>query len=126
MKATPEQLRAEARRRVDRACALIERAQNDLATACGELSALNHGAPVWRATGKMHDRVKGLWWRVHQFRMGGRYRLDDTNVAGFEARLQTEARNAAAIAAQIAGADPLKASIDRATTDWARDEFGDK
>lgn len=101
MKATPEQLQAEARRRVDRACALIERAQNDLATACGELSALNYGAPVWKATGKMHDRVKALWWRVHQFRNGGRYRLDSDNVAGFERRLETEAHNAASIARSI-------------------------
>lgn len=86
--ASPEQLRAGARVRADRACALIERAQNDLASACAELSTLVGGVTVWNATGKMHDRVKALWWKVHHFRMGARYRLDDVHVAALEKALQ--------------------------------------
>lgn len=102
MKATPEQLKAAARQRADRACALIERAQNDLASACSELSALQKGAPTWRRVSKMHDQVKALWWKVHQFRMSENYRLDPANVAGLERRLQQQADNAAAIATSIA------------------------
>lgn len=86
---TAEVLRAEARLRADRACELIERAQNDLARACAELSSLCGGVPVWKATSKMHDRVKSLWYRVDGFRYGRNYRLDDTNVAALKARHKT-------------------------------------
>lgn len=77
---TPEQLKAAAHARVDRACALIERAQNDLDSACAELSTLVGGCTVWKATSTMGDRVKSLWWKVHNFRMGARYKLDDMHV----------------------------------------------
>lgn len=85
---TAEQLAAAARRRVDRACALIERAQNDIDSACSELSTLVHGIPVWRATSKMGDRVKALWWKVHHFRMAGRYHLDEMHVQALERDLE--------------------------------------
>lgn len=78
---------AEATRRLERALALIERAQNDLASACGELSTLEHGVPSWKATSTMCDRVKALWWKVHHFRMARRYRLDQMHRDALDRKL---------------------------------------
>lgn len=84
---TPAQIRAAATARADRALALIERAQHDLEAACGELSALNGGIPVWTACHKLTDKVHAFWYRVQRFRNGGRYSLDSTNVEALERRV---------------------------------------
>lgn len=94
-KMTPEELKAAARARLDLACQLIERAQNDLDSACGHLSTLVGGIPMWNATSKLGDRVKALWWKVHNFRMGGRYKLDDMTVQAMEKRADLQSRSAA-------------------------------
>lgn len=92
---TPAQLQAAAKFRVDRALRLIEQAQNDLNSACADLSTLNGGVPVWKATGAMADRVKALWYRVHNFRMGGRYSLDDMHVQALAKNLEHDAQRVA-------------------------------
>ena len=88
---TEEQLRAEALRRVSRALALIEQAQNDLGSACAELSALEGGMRVWNACRKLTDRVHEFWYRIDGFRASGRFKLDGTNVAALARRLQQQA-----------------------------------
>lgn len=88
-----EQLaRADARARIERAMVLIERAQNDLASACAELSAIQGGFPVWRATSKLHDRVKAQWYRVQAFLHRGAFQLDQVNTEALERRHRPEAR----------------------------------
>lgn len=87
---SPEQVRAEADARVRRALVLIERAQNDLASACGELSALVGGIPVWNACGKLTDRVRAYWYRVDRFRSGGRFKLDDIHTEALARRLDAD------------------------------------
>lgn len=84
---SPEVLRAAANERVRRALAMIERAQNELASACAELSALEGGAPVWNACHKLTDKVHAFWYRVDSFRQRGRFKLDGTNVEGLARRL---------------------------------------
>jgi len=86
---TPEQLRAAAQARVLNALERIERAQGELASACADLSSLVGGIPVWRATSKLHDRVKALWHRVENFRRLGRFQLDSVNVEALERREAT-------------------------------------
>jgi len=71
--------RAVAEDRIRHAMELIEQAQNDLALACAELSAVTGGVPIWRATSKLHDRVKAHWYRVDAFRGRGRFGLDSLN-----------------------------------------------
>lgn len=91
---TPEQLRAAANDKVRRALMLIERAQNDLGSACAELSALEGGIPVWTACHKLTDKVHAFWYRVDRFRSSGRFKLDGTNVEALERRLTANQVNA--------------------------------
>jgi hypothetical protein len=84
---SPEQVRAEAIVRIERALELIERAQHDLDSACAELSTIVGGIPVWRATSKMGDRVEALWYRVENFRKVGRFALDSTHIEVLARRL---------------------------------------
>lgn len=90
MSLSPEQLRAEAQLRVLRALEKIQEAQNQLGQACAELSALQGGVPVWKATSKLYDRVHALWYRVERFRQQGRYRLDSVNVQALERRKEKQ------------------------------------
>lgn len=76
-------LQAEARRRVLNALDRIEAAQGELSAACGELSSLIGGISCWKATSKLHDSVKALWYRVERFRQGGKYSLDSINTEAF-------------------------------------------
>lgn len=87
---TDGQIRAAAEAKIAKALALIERAQNDLCSACSELSAITHGAQMWNATSKMADKVRATWWRVHHFRMRGKFGLDSMNVAALEKKLATQ------------------------------------
>jgi hypothetical protein len=77
---TDAQLQAAAVLRVETALALIERAQNDLASACAELSTLCGGCSVWKSTSSMTDKVKAHWYRVRDFRIAGRFYLDPMHV----------------------------------------------
>lgn len=90
----PERLRAETDLRIRRALAKIQQAQYDLNDACSELSAICGGIPVWKATSRMSDAVRALWYRVDALRTKARHqskqriRIDDTNIAGIIAREQ--------------------------------------
>lgn len=81
-------LKRAARDRISMALARIQRAQNELASACGDLSALCGGIPLWNACSKLTDKVHAFWYRVDGFRQGGRYTLDRTNVEALRVRLQ--------------------------------------
>lgn len=77
---TRVQIRAAATCKIQRAMQHIENAQNELHSACAELSAITHGAPMWRATGKLADKVHAFWYRVKDFSHTTKYRLDPTHV----------------------------------------------
>jgi hypothetical protein len=79
-KLSPDELKAAALHQMLEALELIEAAQNNLAGACQKLSALQHGAGMWSATWKLHERVKAHWYRVDTFRHQGRFKLDQANV----------------------------------------------
>ncbi len=86
MSLSPERLKAEAELRIRRALAHIQRAQNELAAACSELSALEYGYPTQKAVSKVYDAVHAVWYRVQRFQLSGRFRLDPTNVEALERR----------------------------------------
>lgn len=77
---TDAQIRAAAEARVRQAMRYIENAQNELARACAELSAITHGIPVWNACHKLTDKVHAFWYRVQDFSHGRRYSLDSANI----------------------------------------------
>lgn len=88
-----ERMRVESYAKVSQALKLIEQAQNDLNSACAALSTLVGGVPVWRATSKMSDKVRDLWYRVDRFRNGRRYYLDNLTVGAMLAREAEVAAN---------------------------------
>lgn len=124
MKPSTEQLRAAAKFRVDRALQLIEQAQGDLNSACADLSTLVGGVPVWKATSTMADKVKALWYRVHNFRMGGRYSLDDMHVQALAKSLEEQATARALLqgddAAQLAAARRVVEHVMGPGLDWPK------
>jgi hypothetical protein len=83
------QIRAAAEARVRQAMRHIENAQNELAAACSELSAITGGCPTWRACNKLTDRVHAFWYRVQEFSFSRKYSLDSVNVEGLARRLAT-------------------------------------
>ncbi len=84
---TQEQIRTAARMRVESAMAHIERAQNELSSACADLSAITGGVPIWTACHKMTDKVHAFWYRVQNFSYGTKYSLDSVNIEGLKRRL---------------------------------------
>jgi hypothetical protein len=87
---TPERMQAESRLRVQRALVRIQRAQDELRGACEELSALCYGDPLYRATGKLAERVHDHWYKVQAFMAKGKYWLDRDHV---EAILERDAEH---------------------------------
>lgn len=85
---TDQQLHAAARARISTAMERVERAQGELSNACAELSAIHGGVPVWRKAHKLHDQVKSFWYKLDAFRAGGKWKLDDDNVAALQRRAQ--------------------------------------
>jgi hypothetical protein len=85
--------RAEAARRVQEALDRIQRAQAELERAAAALSNLEGGVVVWRLLGKLHDRVHAAWYRVEEFRKGGRFELDGIGVDALAKRLAAERRS---------------------------------
>jgi len=77
-----EQIRAAAVYKVREAMRRIENAQNELAAACAELSAITHGMPVWNACHKLTGKVHAFWYRVQEFSHSSRYSLDSANIEG--------------------------------------------
>ncbi len=56
--------RAAAELRVEKALALIERAQNDLAGACAQLSAVIGAVPEWKRASKLSDACHEAWRKL--------------------------------------------------------------
>ena len=81
-----KEIRAASIVRVQRAMELIETAQNNLASACAELSTLEGAVSPWKACSKLTDKVHKFWYDVKRFRDAGRYRLDRNNIATLEDR----------------------------------------
>jgi hypothetical protein len=85
-KLTDDQIRAESQVKVRRALAKIQEAQNTLNDACSDLSTLCGGVVVWKATGKMADQTKALWYKVEAFRQKGRFKIDSLTIDAIERR----------------------------------------
>lgn len=98
MEPSKEQIRAATLAKIQRACDAIQEAQNQLGTACGELSALMYGAPAWKKASKLYDTVHAFWYVVDGLRQHSRVTLDSTNVDGLRRALE---RKAAAPAAPV-------------------------
>jgi len=84
----PKTLQAESLARVALAMEAVQRAQDELGTACANLSALCYGYKLQTETSKLYDKVRAHWYRLQDFRSSGRYVLDDTNI---EALLERQA-----------------------------------
>lgn len=69
----------------------IERAQNELASACADLSAIRGGVPIWKACSSLTDRVKAYWYRVETFRRAGKFGLDDLHTETLRQSLERAA-----------------------------------
>lgn len=72
-------LRAASIARVDEALRRVEAAQNELTSACTQLSALVGAGAMWKSTYALQNRVHSHWERLSTFRNLGRYKLDDLN-----------------------------------------------
>lgn len=81
-KLSPERMQLESRARISISLEHVQRAQDELSSACADLSALCGGSPLWNACHKLTDKVHAFWYRVDRFRAIGRYHLDDMNVDG--------------------------------------------
>jgi hypothetical protein len=66
---------AAAELRVRNALQHIERAQNELARACAELSSIRGAMPMWRKISRLHDVVKAAWYAIND-KDRGRWQLD--------------------------------------------------
>lgn len=91
MEPTEAQIRAATLAKINRALACIQEAQNQLGTACGELSALMYGAPTHRACSKLYDRVHAFWYTVSSLQNKRGVRLDSTNIEGLRKALERQA-----------------------------------
>lgn len=88
MRLTDRQIRDAARIRIDLAMMAVEAAQNQLARACAQLSAIRGGVQLWRQAHRLHDTTQEFWHRLDSFRSSGRYGLDPVNVAALERALE--------------------------------------
>ena len=86
-------LKAEALQRVRRALALIEQAQNDLNSACQQLSSLRGGYMRYRATGTLRDNVHQHWYRVQKLLHSKRLTLDGVNAQEFLKKITNKGSN---------------------------------
>lgn len=90
---TPAMSKAAAAARIGEALAHIQRAQDELSSACADLSAICGGAPVWKKCHALTDRVHAFWYVVDRFRNGGKFHLDSMNVDSLRKALErAEAR----------------------------------
>lgn len=85
---TPEQVKTESHLRIRKALEHIQQAQNELGSACAELSSITGGVTVWRTTSKLYDSVHALWYRVEDFRMRGKFGLDSLSTEALKERLR--------------------------------------
>lgn len=76
MTAAQQWRRAEAKLRILRALAHVQRAQDELGRAAGELSTLRFGHPAQRAVMRVYDRVHEVWYRVNALLVHPRVEVD--------------------------------------------------
>lgn len=91
MEPSKEQIRAATLLKIQRACDAIQEAQNQLGTACSELSALMYGAPAWKKASKLYDNVHAFWYFADGLRQHARVTLDSTNIEGLRRALERAA-----------------------------------
>lgn len=118
MEPTREQIRAATLLRIKRACDAIQEAQNQLGTACSELSALMYGAPAWKKAAKLYDQVHAFWYVTDALQHNRKVTLDSVNVDGLRRALERAA--AAGTARQAVSVDQSEgmggdAVLDRCT-----------
>lgn len=71
----PSSAEPEVELRVEDALKKIERAQNDLAAACADLSAIIGAVPLWKRASSLSDACHKFWWSLRN-RDRRRWRLD--------------------------------------------------
>lgn len=86
-KLTEEQIRAAALAKIQHACDAIQAAQDQLGTACSQLSALMYGAPAWKKCSKLYDNVHSFWYVVDGLRHHSKVTLDSMNIEALQARI---------------------------------------
>jgi hypothetical protein len=91
---TPEQIRADAERRVRAALDHVERSERELEAACQVLSPVIGALPDWERIGKLSIRVHAAWTHLHEVKPRAGYRLDDAGIRALAKRLSEEARHA--------------------------------
>lgn len=73
----------EARRRIDRALELLERAQHLVGDACEAICPLTPLCDDWERLGRLYDSIKVEWQTMNRVRNGGGYDLDQEARARF-------------------------------------------
>lgn len=68
--------RAEAKVRMLRALSHIQRAQDELSCAAGQLSSLRFGHPAQAAVMRVYGRVHEVWYRVNALLVHTRVEMD--------------------------------------------------
>lgn len=101
-----QQIRGATLLKIQRACDAIQQAQNQLGTACSELSALMYGAKAWKKASKLYDDVHKFWYVVDGLRYDSRVTLDSTNVEALRRALASKA--AAVPAGPVLSGAPVK------------------
>jgi len=84
MKLNEEQIRAATKDRISRALNHIQRAQDELTSACNMLSALEHGDKEHHACLKQRECVYQFWYKIQALQRKHSVRLDRTNIEALE------------------------------------------
>lgn len=84
MALTEEQIKAATAARIRQALAAVQRAQDELGTACQCLSPLEWGDPTYRKAQKLYDEVHAFWYVVEGLTFNPKVRLDRVNIAALE------------------------------------------
>lgn len=84
MKLTEEQIAVATQARVQAALNAIQRAQNELLTACQALSPLCAASKDYAACQKLYDAVHAFWYRIDGIRHRKGLRLDRANIEALE------------------------------------------
>lgn len=86
MSLTDAQIRAATQARLQQALAAVQRAQDELGTACQCLSALEWGDPAYQQASKLYDQVHAFWYVIDGLRHHRKVRLDRLNIEAIERR----------------------------------------
>lgn len=105
---TELQIRGATLRKIQRACDAIQEAQNQLGTACGELSALMYGAPAWKKAHKLYDNIHAFWYVVDGLRHHSRVRIDSTTIDALRRALEQQAARGQLFERQVPEDQPIE------------------